>query len=59
MRGTESIGAFENLLVDWRPRPPALAAVAASKTTPSACHIHREWIKQQVMLGRNAQRIYQ
>jgi len=36
-----------------------LAAVAASKTTPSACHIHREWIEQQVMLGRNAQRIYQ
>ena len=39
--------------------PPALAAVSASKATPSACEIHREWIEQQVVLGRNAQSIYQ
>ena len=41
------------------PRPPALAAVSAPNGTPSACEIHGEWIEQQVVLGRNAQSIYQ
>jgi transposase len=33
------------------PRPPALAS--------SACEAHRAWIEAQVLLGRNAQSIYQ
>ena len=41
------------------PRPPALAPVSASKVTASACQSHREWIEQQVVMGRNAQSIYQ
>jgi transposase len=36
-------------------RPPA----AVPKLAVSACEIHREWIEQQVQLGRNAQSIYQ
>ena len=45
------------------PRPPALAPAAVlapvSKVSPSACEIHREWIEQQLVLGRNAQSIFQ
>ena len=43
------------------PRPPALAPAAASvsKVSPSACESHREWIEQQLVLGRNAQSIFQ
>ena len=37
------------------PRPPARSA----KQARSACEEHREWIEQQVQLGRNAQSIYQ
>jgi transposase len=37
------------------PRPPALAP----KQARSACEAHREWITDQVQLGRNAQSIYQ
>jgi transposase len=37
------------------PRPPAPKA----RTTPSACEIHRVWIEEQVVLGRNAMSIYQ
>jgi transposase len=48
---------------DWvenpPPRPPALASVSAPPATTSACEIHREWIEQQLALGRNAQSIYQ
>lgn len=44
------------------PRPPAPAAGAA-KAAPrlarSACEPHRDWIKSQVQLGRNAMAIYQ
>ncbi len=42
------------------PRPPAPAPVSAPTVgSTSACEIHREWIEQQVALGRNAQSIYQ
>ena len=48
---------------DWvenpPPRPPALAPVSALAATTSACEIHRDWIEQQLALGRNAQSIYQ
>jgi transposase len=37
------------------PRPPA----RAPKQARSACEDHRDWIEQQVALGRNAQSIYQ
>ena len=37
------------------PRPPA----AAPKQARSACEAHRQWISEQVALGRNAQGIYQ
>ena len=37
------------------PRPPA----RAPKVARSACEEHRDWIEQQVVLGRNAQAIYQ
>ena len=38
------------------PRPPASVPTTA---TPSACEIYREWIEQQLVLGRNAMSIYQ
>ena len=41
------------------PRPPARVAASAPKVATSACEIHREWLEQQVALGRNAQSIYQ
>ena len=37
------------------PRPPA----RAPKEARSACEAHREWITEQVQLGRNAQSLYQ
>jgi len=40
------------------PRPPALAA-KMPKHVRSACESHREWIEEQVRLGRNAMAIYQ
>jgi transposase len=45
------------------PEPPASAPPAGALPSPertrSACADHREWIEQQVQLGRNAQAIYQ
>ena len=45
------------------PRPPALPAGVSSKAIPqharSACEPYREWIEEQVRLGRNAVSIYQ
>jgi transposase len=41
------------------PRPPALQEERRPWITPSACEPHREWIKSQLVLGRNAQSIYQ
>jgi len=40
------------------PRPPALGP-KISKHARSACEEHRDWIEQQVLLGRNAVAIYQ
>jgi len=40
------------------PRPPASAA-KMPKQVRSACESHREWIEEQVRLGRNAMAIYQ
>jgi transposase len=39
------------------PRPPALDGVP--KHARSACEPHREWIEEQLKLGRNAMAIYQ
>jgi transposase len=44
------------------PRPPDGGAAITKKIpkhAASACEVHREWIEQQVSLGRNAQAIYQ
>jgi transposase len=42
------------------PRPPAPPGEAASPATgPSACEPHRTWIESQLVLGRNAQSLYQ
>ena len=41
------------------PRPPGISQGAGYAPTPSACEPHREWIEQQVRLGRNATAIYQ
>lgn len=42
------------------PRPPAPAGEAAPAATgPSACEPHRTWIESQLVLGRNAQSLYQ
>ena len=43
------------------PRPPAPPgeAAAASRAGPSACEPHRTWIESQLVLGRNAQSLYQ
>ena len=40
------------------PRPPA-SALKMPKHVLSACESHREWIEEQVRLGRNAMAIYQ
>lgn len=40
------------------PRPPALAA-KMPKQVRSACESYRQWIEEQVRLGRNAMAIYQ
>jgi hypothetical protein len=40
------------------PRPPAFE-LKMSKQIRSACESHREWIKEEVKLGRNAMSIYQ
>ena len=60
--GTEAVIALPGQ-TDWvenpPPRPPALAPVSALAATTSACEIHRDWIEQQLALGRNAQSIYQ
>jgi transposase/5S rRNA maturation endonuclease (ribonuclease M5) len=40
------------------PRPPALAE-GLPKHARSACEPHREWIEEQLRLGRNAMAIYQ
>ena len=40
------------------PRPPAFEA-KIPKQIRSACESHREWIEEQVRLGRNAMAIYQ
>lgn len=40
------------------PRPPAFE-VKMPKQIRSACESHREWIEEQVRLGRNAMAIYQ
>ena len=54
--GGEALGvrAEEGAIQTPPPRPPALRAVARS-----ACECHRDWIEQQVALGRNAQSLYQ
>jgi transposase len=41
------------------PRPPAPEEERPPWVSPSACEPHREWIKSQLVLGRNAQSIYQ
>lgn len=45
--------------VDWVENPPPRPPAPVPKLAVSACEIHREWIEQQVALGRNAQSIYQ
>ena len=42
------------------PRPPALTEAAALlPASVSACEEHRTWIESQLLLGRNAQSLYQ
>ncbi len=43
------------------PRPPAPSGEAAAESPagPSACESHRTWIESQLLLGRNAQSLYQ
>ncbi len=41
------------------PRPPGAGPAKGYIPTPSACEPHREWIEEQVRLGRNATAIYQ
>jgi len=41
------------------PRPPGIYPGKGYTPTPSACEPHREWIEEQVRLGRNATAIYQ
>ena len=54
--GGEALGvpAEEGAIQTPPPRPPTLSAVPRS-----ACECHRDWIEQQVALGRNAQSLYQ
>jgi transposase len=57
--GSEAETAQSDWVENPPPRPPALAPVSVPKAATSACKIYREWIEQQVALGRNAQSIYQ
>jgi len=41
------------------PRPPAFTPGPVPRLAASACAMHRDWIEQQVALGRNAQSLYQ
>ena len=50
-------GSAATFIQNPPPWPPALAAMP--KHVRSACESHREWIEEQVRLGRNAMAIYQ
>ena len=41
------------------PRPPGTSSDKRYTPSPSACEPHRDWIEEQVRLGRNATAIYQ
>lgn len=57
---TENVATGSETRSDQNPpsRPPGPSAVAP-KHARSACEPHREWIQEQVRLGRNAMAIYQ
>lgn len=57
--GVATGAAAESSLVSADQTPPPRPPVQSSKQTCSACEVHREWISEQVQLGRNAQSIYQ
>jgi transposase/5S rRNA maturation endonuclease (ribonuclease M5) len=50
-------GSFAQPCQNAPPRPPALEEVP--KHARSACEPHRDWIEEQLKLGRNAMAIYQ
>lgn len=50
-------GSFAQPCQNAPPRPPALEEVP--KHARSACEPHRDWIEEQLTLGRNAMSIYQ
>ena len=56
---TGSCGRESGLPQDQNPPPRPPAAMPQPTIARSACEGHRDWIEQQVDLGRNAQAIYQ
>lgn len=55
---TPATGSGDEFGQNAPPRPPALES-KIPKHARSACEPHREWIEEQVRLGRNAMAIYQ
>ena len=56
---TPATGSTSGPVQNPPPRPPGVDSDREYAPTPSACEPHREWIEEQVRLGRNATAIYQ
>ncbi|MCP3889973.1 MAG: hypothetical protein GY702_14040 [Desulfobulbaceae bacterium] len=56
---TPATGSEDTILQTPPPRPPAQNKLKEANQAKSACEPHREWIEQQVQLGRNGVSIYQ
>jgi len=56
---TPATGSSAGTVQNPPPRPPGIDPGMGYTPTPSACEPHRDWIEEQVRLGRNATAIYQ
>ncbi len=56
---TLATGSEETVIQNPPPRPPAQNKSKETNQAKSACEPHREWIEQQVQLGRNGVSIFQ
>ena len=51
---TPATGSTDGAVQNPPPRPPGIDPGKGYAPTPSACEPHRDWIEEQVRLGRNA-----
>ena len=56
---TPATGSTAGTVQNPPPRPPGIDPGMGYTPSPSACEPHRDWIEEQVRLGRNATAIYQ